>query len=164
MHFKTLSAKLASTVSRSKWVKKGNACYYLSYFTDLVANRLAWAMLSTIDITNATISQYKLPCSGITYIDESLVRRIHGWPVNIPHKGPATRKMFPFHDVILFQQFDVQRWVKYMRHHTKPKKSGNLVQHCKKYYLMPQIGCHGIRKPSEENMWTWICSKLAWHF
>ena len=26
---------------------------------------------------------------------------IHLWPVNSPHKGPATRKMFPFNDVIM---------------------------------------------------------------
>ena len=26
---------------------------------------------------------------------------IHRWPVNTPHKGPVTRKMFPFEDVIM---------------------------------------------------------------
>ena len=26
---------------------------------------------------------------------------IHGWPVNSPHKGPVTRKRFPFDDVII---------------------------------------------------------------
>ena len=26
---------------------------------------------------------------------------IHRWPVNSPQKGPATRKMFPFNDVIM---------------------------------------------------------------
>ena len=26
---------------------------------------------------------------------------IHPWPVNSPHKGPVTRKMFPFDDVII---------------------------------------------------------------
>ena len=26
---------------------------------------------------------------------------IHRWPVNSPHKGPVTRKMFPFHDVVM---------------------------------------------------------------
>ena len=26
---------------------------------------------------------------------------IHRWPVNFPHKGPVTRKMFPFDDVII---------------------------------------------------------------
>ena len=31
----------------------------------------------------------------------ALVRGIHRWPVNSPHKGPVTRKMFPFDDVII---------------------------------------------------------------
>ena len=31
----------------------------------------------------------------------AFVRRIHRWPANFPHKGPVTRKMFPFDDVIV---------------------------------------------------------------
>ena len=31
----------------------------------------------------------------------AFVRGIHRWPVNSPHKGPVTRKMFPFEDVIM---------------------------------------------------------------
>ena len=31
----------------------------------------------------------------------AFVTRIHRWPVNSPHKGPVTRKMFPFDDVIM---------------------------------------------------------------
>ena len=31
----------------------------------------------------------------------AIVREIHRWPVNSPHKGPVTRKMFPFDDVIM---------------------------------------------------------------
>ena len=30
----------------------------------------------------------------------AFVRGIHRWPVDSPHKGPVTRKMFPFDDVI----------------------------------------------------------------
>ena len=30
-----------------------------------------------------------------------MVRGIHRWPVNSPHKGPVTRKMFLFDDVIM---------------------------------------------------------------
>ena len=33
----------------------------------------------------------------------AFVRGIHRWPVNSPLKGPVTRKMFPFDDVIMFQ-------------------------------------------------------------
>ena len=31
----------------------------------------------------------------------AFVRGIHRWPVTSPHKGPVTRKMFPFDDVIM---------------------------------------------------------------
>ena len=34
----------------------------------------------------------------------AFVRRIHRWPVISPHKGPVTRKMLPFDDVIMFEQ------------------------------------------------------------
>ena len=33
----------------------------------------------------------------------AFVRGIHRWPVNSPHKGPVTRKIFPFGDVIMSQ-------------------------------------------------------------
>ena len=31
----------------------------------------------------------------------AFVQGIHRWPVNSPHKGPVTRKMFPYDDVIM---------------------------------------------------------------
>ena len=31
----------------------------------------------------------------------AFMRGIHRWPVNSPHKGPVTRKKFPFDDVIM---------------------------------------------------------------
>ena len=30
----------------------------------------------------------------------AFVRGVHRWPVNSPHKGPVTQKMFSFDDVI----------------------------------------------------------------
>ena len=35
----------------------------------------------------------------------AFVRGIHRWPVSSPHKGPVTRKMFPFDDVIMSKKF-----------------------------------------------------------
>ena len=32
----------------------------------------------------------------------AFVRGVHRWPVNSPYKGPVTRKLFPFDDVIMF--------------------------------------------------------------
>ena len=34
----------------------------------------------------------------------AVVRGIHWWPVNSLHKWPGTRKMFPFDDVIMFNE------------------------------------------------------------
>ena len=36
----------------------------------------------------------------------AFVRGIHRSPVNSPHKGPVTRKMFPFDDVIMITLID----------------------------------------------------------
>ena len=33
----------------------------------------------------------------------AFVRGVHRWPVNSPHKGPVTRKIFPFDDVIMLR-------------------------------------------------------------
>ena len=37
----------------------------------------------------------------------AFVRGIHRWPVNSPHKGPVTRKVFPFDDDIIENIFAV---------------------------------------------------------
>ena len=31
----------------------------------------------------------------------AFVREIHRWPVNFPHRGPVTQKMFPFDAVVM---------------------------------------------------------------
>ena len=38
----------------------------------------------------------------------AFVRGIHRWPVNSPHKGPVTRKMFPFNEVIMETLFHIE--------------------------------------------------------
>ena len=40
----------------------------------------------------------------------AFVRGIHRGPVNSPHKGPVTRKMFPFDDVIMFYSLLHESW------------------------------------------------------
>ena len=44
----------------------------------------------------------------------AFVRGIHRGPVNSPHKGPVTRKIFPFDDVIMvyFSEMDSVRYLK----------------------------------------------------
>ena len=40
----------------------------------------------------------------------AFLRGIHRWPVNSPHKGPVTRKMFPFDDAIMTIPFMLVSW------------------------------------------------------
>ena len=58
------------------------------------------AMVS--QITSVSIV-YSTAYSGADQSSASLafVRGIHRWPVNSPHKGPVTRKLFPLGDVII---------------------------------------------------------------
>ena len=43
----------------------------------------------------------------------AFVRGIHRWLVNSSHKGPVMRKMFPFDDVIMFQQRNTVKHARY---------------------------------------------------
>ena len=60
----------------------------------------------TSQITSISIV-YSAVCSGAdqrkhqSSASLAFVRGIHRWPVNSPHKGPVTRKMFSFDDVII---------------------------------------------------------------
>ena len=60
----------------------------------------------TSQITGVSIV-YSIVCSGAGQRKHQssaslvFVRGIHRWPVTSPHKGPVTRKMFPFDDVIM---------------------------------------------------------------
>ena len=57
-------------------------------------------------ITSGSIV-YSTVCSGAdqgkheSSFSLAFVRGIPGWPVDSPHKGPVTRKMFPLDDVIM---------------------------------------------------------------
>ena len=72
-------------------------CHHCSY-------GIMGAMAS--QITSLTIV-YSTVCSGEdqrkhqSSASLAFVRGIHRWPVNSPHKRPVTRKMFPFHYVIM---------------------------------------------------------------
>ena len=56
---------------------------------------------------NGVSTVYSTVCSGAdqrkhqSTTSLAFVRGIHWWPVNSPHKGPVTRKMFPVDDVIM---------------------------------------------------------------
>ena len=68
-------------------------------------------------ITSVSIV-YSTACSGAdqrkhqSSASLAFVRGINRWPMNPPHKGPVTQKMFPFDDVIMatFSAAAVKGW------------------------------------------------------
>ena len=78
-------------------------------------------IMSTIasQITSLTIV-YSTVYSGVdqrkhqSFASLAFVRGIHRGPVNSPHKGPVTRKMFPFHDVIMKPQQNERHYADHM--------------------------------------------------
>ena len=74
--------------------------YFSCYYSDVTMSAMA------SQITGVS-SVYSRVCSGANQIRHqssvslAFVRGIHRWPVNSPHKGSVTRKIFPFDDFIM---------------------------------------------------------------
>ena len=96
---------------------------------------------------------YSTVCSGTdqenhqSSVSLAFVRGIHRWPVNFPHKGPVTRKMFPFNDVIMIRilQQEGQNLIN--------ARSGNASREV----------VHLTIHPSEIRLWCWISNYLQKH-
>ena len=95
-------------------------------------------------ITSPTIV-YSTVYSGADYrkhqISTSLafVRGIHRWPVNSPHKGPVTRKMFPFDDVIMDSSSAMSVDITFGSAFIKPDQRNPWIKDQIKITLLPTI-------------------------
>ena len=73
---------------------------YISHYSYVIISAMVY------QITGVSIV-YSTVCSGAeqgrhqSSTSLAFVRGIHRWPVNSPHKGPVTWKIFPFDDVIM---------------------------------------------------------------
>ena len=68
------------------------------HYNDVIMSAMASQNLTTVYSTvySGADQRKHQSCALLAF-----VREIHRWPVNSPHKGPVTRKMFPFDDVIM---------------------------------------------------------------
>ena len=70
------------------------------HYSDVIMSSIASQITSMLIV-------YSTLCSGTdqrkhqSSASLAFVRGIHRWPVNSPHKGPVTRKMFPFDGLIM---------------------------------------------------------------
>ena len=69
--------------------------YYCDVIMGTITSQITSSWLFTQSFFQAEIKKHQSPASL------AFVQGIHRWPVNSPHKGPITRKMLPFDDVIM---------------------------------------------------------------
>ena len=73
---------------------------FYDHACDAALRAMVFQIISVSDVCSTV-------CSGVdkrkhqSSTSLAFVRAIHRWPVNSPHKGPVTWKMFPFGDVIM---------------------------------------------------------------
>ena len=71
-----------------------------SHFRDVMMSTIA-SKITSLAIVYSTVYSGTDERKHQSSASLAFVRGIHRWPVNSPHKGPVTRKMFPFDDVIM---------------------------------------------------------------
>ena len=72
--------------------------YALAHYTDVIMGAMA-SQLTSLTIVYSTVNANQRKNQSSASL--AFVWGIHRWPVNSPHKGPVTQKMFPFDDVIM---------------------------------------------------------------
>ena len=72
------------------------------HYNDVIMNLMAPQMTSLM-ITYSPVYSGTDQRKHQSFASQAFVRGIHRRLVNSPHKGPVTRKMFPFDDVIMSQ-------------------------------------------------------------
>ena len=74
--------------------------YIISHYNDVIMSAMA-SQNTTLTILYSIVYSGADQRKHQSSASLAFVRGIHRWPVNTPHKGPVTRKMFPFDDVIM---------------------------------------------------------------
>ena len=73
----------------------------IGHYNDVIMGAMA-SQITSLTIVYSTVYSVADQRKYQSSASLAFVRGIHRWPVNSPHKGPATRKMFPFDDVIMW--------------------------------------------------------------
>ena len=71
-----------------------------SHYNVVIMSAMA-CQITTLTIVYSTVYSGTHQRKHQSSASLTVLRGIHRWPVNSPHKGPVTRKRFPFYDVIL---------------------------------------------------------------
>ena len=97
---------------RNVWESKTmtHIFYQTSHYDDVIIGAMA-SQITSFTIVYSTVYSDADQRKHQSSASLAFVRGIHRRPVNSQHKWPVTRKMFPFHDVIMF--FAAKSWASF---------------------------------------------------
>ena len=96
------------------------------HYTDVTMSPIA-SQITSLGIVYSTVYSGADQRKHQSFASLAFVRRIHRGPVNSPHKRPVTRKMFPFDDVIMGENWLVLDNSKTQQSANRVRKSWNLL-------------------------------------
>ena len=99
-HAVSLVLKLASILLKQNKDVNYNNIWGLRHYNDVIMSAMA-SQITSFTIVYLTVYSEADERKRQSSASLAFVRGIHRWPVNSPHKWPATRKTFPFDDVIM---------------------------------------------------------------
>ena len=80
------------------------AAFAFIHYNDVIMDSMA-SQITSLTIVYSTLYSCADHRKHQSTTSLAFVRGIHRWPVNSQHKGPVTRKMFPFNDVIMSTEY-----------------------------------------------------------
>ena len=96
-----MSGLLSRTYSIEMKGRDGYFCTKLAnHYGDVIMSKIA-SQITSLTIVYSTVYPGRDQRKYQSSASRAFVRGIHRWPVNSPYKGPVTRKMVPFDDVIM---------------------------------------------------------------
>ena len=90
---------------QTRWFDGTGGLFYLvdkciNHYCDVIMGAMA-PQITSLTIVYSTVHSGPYQRKHQSSVSLAFVRGIHRWPMNSPHKGSVTRKMFPFDDVIM---------------------------------------------------------------
>ena len=97
-HLYIESSSCSGTNSSYRWRVK------LQHYSDVIMSTMA-SQITSVSIICWTIYSVVEQRKHQSSVSLAFVREIHQWLVDSPHKGLATRKMFPFDGIVMIHNF-----------------------------------------------------------
>ena len=122
------------------------------HYSDVIMSSMA-SQMTGVSILCSTV------CSGAHHRKHqsstllAFVRGIHRWIVDCPHKGPVTRKMFPYDDVIREYWGNLEYMMASLYGH-----AFRILSLC--VWDQPVTAVVTCTKASKSELWCFICCKL----